>query len=162
MRSISTGVVKSDVGLRNSLEKIQIALGDMLLNSGGLAIGTAKTKIKIANTVYTLHNGVLAEKTTAEVAPAGIVVNATFNVFVVSVNSAGTATVSMGTAGDTIGAVKFPAVPDGDAVLGFVIVNPTGTGNFVGGTTDLDDSTVVPNAVYINTVGPFNLNAQAL
>lgn len=161
-RSISTGVAKSDTGLRSSLEKIQIALGDMLLNTGGLAIGSTKTKIKIANTIYTLHDGVMAKKTTAEVSPSGTVTNANFNVYVVSVDSAGTATVSMGTEGATIGAVVFPTVPTGNAVVGFVIVNPTGTGNFVGGTTDLDDGTVVPNAVYVNTVGPFNLNAQSL
>jgi len=37
--------------------------------------------------------------------------------------------------------------------LGFVIVHPTGTGNFVGGTTALDDATVVPNAEYYDLVG---------
>lgn len=162
-RSIATGPAKSDKGLRDAFEKIQIALGDMLLNSGGLAIGSSsKPKVKIANTIYTLHDGVMAKKTTAEVALSGTVTNAKFNVFVLSVDSAGTVTASMGTEGATIGAVVFPAVPSGNAVIGFVIVNPTGTGNFVGGTTDLDDATVAPNAVYVNTVGPFNLNAQSL
>jgi hypothetical protein len=32
-------------------------------------------------------------------------------------------------------------------------VHPTGTGNFVGGTTALDDGTVVPNAEYYDFVG---------
>ena len=44
-------------------------------------------------------------------------------------------------------------VIDGEVVIGYVIINPTGTGNFVGGTTELDDSTVVPNAVFVNTQG---------
>lgn len=161
-RSIATGPAKSDKGLRDAFEKVQIALGDMLLNTGGLAIGSAKAKVKIANTIYTLHNEVLAKKTTAEVALVGTVTNAKFNVYVLSVDSAGTVTVSMGTEGASLATVVFPAVPSGNAVLGFVIVNPTGTGNFVGGTTELDDATVAPNAVYMNTVGSFNLNAQSL
>ena len=37
-----------------------------------------------------------------------------------------------------------------------MIINPTGTGNFVGNTTALDDVTVVPNAVYVNTIGAFD------
>jgi hypothetical protein len=68
----------------------------------------------------------------------------------------------MGTAGATIGAVVFPTIPANRAVVGFVIINPTGTGNFVGNTTALSDGTVVPNAVYVNTVGTFNPNVLAL
>lgn len=60
----------------------------------------------------------------------------------------------VGTEGASLGAVAFPAVADSE-VVGVVIINPTGTGNFVGGTTPPDDSTVVPNAVYVNTVGEF-------
>jgi len=41
-------------------------------------------------------------------------------------------------------------------MIGFAIINPTGTGNFVGGTTPLDDATVVPNAVYIDTPYPLD------
>ena len=55
----------------------------------------------------------------------------------------------MGTAGDTLGEVVFPTVPDDNAVIGFIIVNPTGTGDFVGGTSCLDDATIVPNVVYV-------------
>jgi hypothetical protein len=47
-------------------------------------------------------------------------------------------------------------------MIGFVIVNPTGTGDFVGGTTDLDDATVAPNAVYVNTPFPILPGLQAL
>lgn len=137
--------------------KVQAFAGDLLLNSGGLAIGSgSKKKILIANTVYTLHDGVLAKKTTAELTltTAHNVANAKFNVLLVSVDSAGNATVTAGTEGATLGAVVMPAVPAGNAALGFVIINPTGTGGFVGGTTDLDDATVAPNAVYVNTPFP--------
>ena len=44
----------------------------------------------------------------------------------------------------------------GKALIGFVVINPTGTGNFVGGTTPLDDATVVPNAAYVNTTEGFD------
>jgi len=149
--------------VRNALTKLQSAVVDQLLNTGGLAIGSSsKPKVLIANTIYALVNGVLVKKTTAEIVIAGTVTADMFNVYVLSIDSAGTVTVSMGTEGATIGAVVFPAVPANNAVIGFVIVNPTGTGNFVGGTTDLDDATVVPNAVYVNTVGTFNQNALSL
>ena len=41
----------------------------------------------------------------------------------------------------------------------FVIIHPTGTGDFVGGTTPIDDATKVPNAVYANTQGAFDPTA---
>lgn len=153
----------TDAAMRAALGKLQDAVVDQLLNSGGLAIGSSsKPKVKIANTIYALLSGVIVKKTTAEIALAGTVTNAKFNVFVLSIKANGTVTATMGTEGATIGAVVFPAVPANEAVVGFVIVNPTGTGNFVGGTTDLDDATVVPNAVYVNTVGTFNVNCLAL
>ena len=43
-------------------------------------------------------------------------------------------------------------IASGSAVIGFHHREPDGTGgDFVGGTTELDDATVVPNAVYVNT-----------
>jgi len=153
----------TDAAMRTALGKLQDAVVDQLLNSGGLAIGSSSKKaVKIANTIYALLSGVIAKKTTAEIALAGTVTNAKFNVFVLSIKADGTVTATMGTEGATIGAVVFPAVPANEAVVGFVIINPTGTGNFVGATTDLDDATVAPNAVYVNTVGTFNVNCLAL
>lgn len=46
--------------------------------------------------------------------------------------------------------------------IGFTIINPTGTGNLVGGITPIDDATVVPNAVHVNTPFPFNPNTLSL
>jgi len=105
---------------------------------------------------------VLVTKTSAEVALSGTVAADKFNVYVLSMTANGTVTATMGTEGATIGAIVFPTIPASSVVLGFVIVNPTGTGDFVGGTTELDDGTVVPNAVYINTPYPFNPNAETL
>ena len=57
---------------------------------------------------------------------------------------------------DLTAAVKWPPLPAGKALVGFVVINPTGTGNFVGGTTALDDATVVPNAAYVSCGGAFD------
>ena len=96
------------------------------------------------------------KKTTADCAAlAGTVTAAKFNVFVFTVNVSGTLHTYMGTEGAALVNVVFPAIPDGEVVIGFVIVNPTGTGNFVGGTTVLDDATVAPNAAYVDTIGTF-------
>ncbi len=154
--------VMAQAGWRASLLKLQSFAVDVCLNGAGLAIGTAKAKVLIANTVYALVNGTLVKKTTAEIVLAGTVTADLFNVYVLSINASGTVAVTMGTEAATIGAVVFPTVPADSAVIGFVLVNPTGTGNFVGGTTELDDATVVPNAVYFDTAYPFNQNAMAL
>lgn len=141
--------------LENLFDKLQRPLSTFLLNTAALAIGTAKAKVLIANTIYAYAEGVLVKKTTAEIVLSGTVAADLFNVYVLSINAAGTVAATMGTAGATLGGVVFPTLPDGSAMIGFVIVNPTGTGDFVGGTTELDDATVVPNAVYINTPYPF-------
>lgn len=161
-KTLATSPALSDQGLRNVLTEMQSALVDQLLNTGGLAIGTAKAKVKITNTIYALVGGVLVKKTTADITLSGTITADMFNVYVLTMDSAGTVTATMGTEGATLGAVVFPAVPTDSVVLGFVIVNPTGTGNFVGGTTELDDATVVPNAVYVDRVGAFNPNLLAL
>jgi hypothetical protein len=125
-----------------------------LLSTGGLAIGTSSKKaVKNASTIQAMVGGVLVSKTTAETALAGTVAADKFNVYVLFINASGTLSIVMGTAGDTLAEVVVPTSNATRAMVGYVIVNPTGTGDFVGGTTDLDDGTVVPNAVYVNTLG---------
>lgn len=129
----------------------------MTLNTGGLAIKTSSSALaKTANAIKYMIDGVMYSKAAADMAAlAGTVTNAAFNVFVFTIDADGNLTTTMGTEGATIDAVVFPTITDGEAVIGFVIINPTGTGNFVGGTTALDDATVAPNAVYVNTTYPF-------
>ena len=144
---MAKSIARSSEGLSNanmysSLLKIQRTICDVVLNTAGLVIGSsAATAVKIANTIYGWVDTTLVKKTTAEIAISGTVTNAAFNVFVLTIDSSGTVTATMGTEGATIGAVTMPTIPDDEAVIGFVIVNPTGTGDFVGGTTDLDDAT---------------------
>lgn len=162
-KTIDTSYTMSDQNLRSALGEIQGSIVDQVLNSAGLATGSSsKAKVKIANTIYALVTGIIVKKTTAEIALSGTVTADMFNVYVLSINNEGTVVATMGTEGADLAHVAFPAIPDDSAVIGFVIVNPTGTGNFVGGTTELDDVTVVPNAVYINTVGTFNPNVLAI
>lgn len=130
------------------------------LSSAGLAIkagGSAIVKTGAA-AYYGIANGILVTKGAATdmAALSGTVTNAKFNIYCFYIDSAGTLTSAMGTEGATLAAVKFPQTPEGKAMLGFVVINPTGTGNFVGGTTALDDATVVPNAAYVNTIGAFD------
>ena len=134
----------------------------MLLTTGTLAIGTTTTKVKTSNQCYAAAGGVFLSVAAQDLPVlVGTVANGTFNVFVFSVDKTGTLYSQMGTSqGTTIAGVKWPNVPPNRAVIGFVIINPTGTGNFVGGTTTMSDGTVVPNAVYINTVGVFDLNSN--
>lgn len=131
-----------------------------MLSSAGLAIKTGGSAVVKtgANDAYALANGVMRKITAATDMPAlvGTVVNATFNVFCFFIDAAGNVTSQMGIAGATLATVKFPQFPQGQALVGYIIVNPTGTGSFVGGTTPLDDATVVPNVVYLNPIGGFD------
>lgn len=130
------------------------------VNSAGLVIyGAGGTVPKIGSSdFYAFIQGVLVKKAASTDMPAlsGTVVNATFNVFCFFMDQSGTLTSVMGTAGSTLAKVVFPQFPEGKVLVGFVIINPTGTGNFVGGTTALDDATVVPNAVYQSPSGSFD------
>lgn len=130
-----------------------------LHTSGALAIKAGGgVLVKNSAACYGLVKGVpfvLAVNTDMP-ALSGTVVNATFNVFTFDRNAAGTITVTMGTPGATYAAVVFPKKRREEARLGFIIVNPTGTGDFVGNTTPLDDGTVAPNVVYVNLVSGYD------
>ena len=154
--------VGSELG-RTALNTILGSLADrystQMLGSGGLVIKAGGSAVvKTGSAFYALAQGFLVTKTanTDMAALSGTVTNAKFNVFCFYIDSAGTLTSQMGTEGATLAAVVMPTVPVGKAQIGFVVINPTGTGNFVGGTTPLDDATVVPNAAYVNTVSVFD------
>jgi hypothetical protein len=163
-RTKSINFPNTEGELSTLLDKIQRALTNRLLTAGALAIhGSASAVAKTTATIVYLIDGVLYTKAAADTAAlAGTVTNAKFNVFVFTVNAAGTFKTYMGTEASTLAGVVFPTVPDGEVSVGFVIINPTGTGNFVGGTTALDDATVVPNAVYVNTADVYNTSLSTL
>lgn len=151
---------KDQWSLRKLIEPLFDRYSTCALMSAGLVIhGSASTKAKTGSSDwYGLANGILVKIAASTDMPAlvGTVTNADFNVFCFFIDSAGTVTSAAGTQGTTLAKVVFPQFPKQKALVGFLIVNPTGTGNFVGGTTALDDATVVPGVVYINGNGTFD------
>ena len=163
-KTVSASLGQSPDQINDAIKDIQAALTDVCLVSPALAIGTTTTKVRTTAAIKLLIDGAYVHKASTDDAftLSGTVSNATFNVFVMTINAAGTATARMGTGAATRAAVVWPVIPAAVVVIGFVEINPTGTGDFVGGTTALTDATVVPNAVYVNTPFPFNPNAVNL
>lgn len=141
-----------------------------MLTTAGLVI-TATTGKKVPKTGASACYGTVKGKLfsidagTDMPALSGTVTNAKFNVFCFFANKADASltatdmTSAMGTEGTNLEDVVFPAFPEGKTLIGFVIINPTGTGNFVGDTTALDDGTVTPNTVYVSPLGNFDPSA---
>ena len=163
-RSKSINFPNTESELSALFDKIQRVLTNRIVVTGALAIKTGGSAIvKTANTIYFLVDGQLYSKAASDMAAlAGTVTNAKFNVFAFTVNSAGTLKSYMGTEAATLGAVVLPTILDGEVSIGLIVVNPTGTGNFVGGTTALDDGTVTPNVVYITTGDVLNAQLATL
>lgn len=150
----------SEVRHRAAIAAVVEPIGDRIstqtLTSAGLVIKAGGgVLVKAGAAFYAMVKGKLVTKAinTDMAALVGTVTNAKFNVFAFFLDGDGTLTTAMGVEGSTLANVVFPPIPPCKAMVGFVIINPTGTGNFVGGTTALDDVTVVPNAVYVNTIG---------
>lgn len=146
--------------LRSVLKPLFDRYSSQMLSNSTLVIGTASKLVPKTGAAisYGIVKGIPVEIAAGTAMPAlsGTVAADAFNVYCFFVDAASTVTSAMGTAGATWAAVKFPPFPENKTLLGFVRVNPTGTGDFVGGTTELDDATVVPNAVYVSPVGPFD------
>lgn len=151
---------KDKAALRTLFVTLAHCISTQSLASAGLAIKTAGSAIVKtgAAAYYGVAKGILVTIAAATDLPAlaGTVANGAYNVFGFFINSDGTVTGQIGTPGASLARVRFPPTPAANAMLGFVIIHPTGTGAFVGGTTALDDATVVPNAVYISLVGQFD------
>jgi len=81
------------------------------------------------------------------------VTNAMYNLCLLCIDNLGAMQVGIGTQAALLVNVVLPDTPADSCVVAMVEVNPTGAGNFVGGTTDLDDVGVVPNAVFTNLSG---------
>lgn len=133
-----------------------IGSAGLVIKAGGSAIVKAGTAFHVLVSDGKVGRLRAVAINTDMPALVGTVVNATHNVFAFFIDRTGTLSSSMGVAGASLAAVTFPVVPAGSVCLGYIHVNPTGTGNFVGGTTPLDDATVVPNVVYRNIDGSFD------
>lgn len=155
-----TGNNTDITALQGDDDTLAAKVATSVLNTGGLALKAGASPLaKTVNTIYVAVGNAIISKAAGDMAAlSGTVTNAAFNIFAFTIDSAGDLTTTMGTEGASLATVVFPTIPSGEACIGFVIVNPTGTGDFVGGTTALDDGTVVPNAVYVNTPFPFDPN----
>jgi len=111
---------------------------------------SSKAKIKNTAAIYAYIWGVLAKAAIAETAITWTVTNAKFNVYCLYIDNTWALSTSMWTEWATLWAVVFPSTPTNSLMAWFAIVNPTGTWNFVWGTTEFDDWTVTPNAVFIS------------
>jgi hypothetical protein len=125
-----------------------LTLAGLVINAAGATFA----KIGAAN-FYAAASGVMVEIAAGTAMPAltGINIAAgSYNVACFFVNSAGVVTVGGGTPATTLGGVLFPQIPDGNAMLGFLII--TNAAAFTGGTTPLDTATTV----YVSPLGPFD------
>lgn len=148
------GDVLTDFGTHGTLGKSR------MLSTAGLVIhGSASALAKSGGAdAYYVASGALRKLASATdmAALSGSITHAKFNVYVFFVDSGGVLSSAMGTEGASLATIAWPDFPSGKTCIGFVIVNPTGTGPFVGGTTALDDATVAPNAVYVSLLGAFD------
>lgn len=153
LQALLTDLATDTANVRDRLKCQMFIVSQPVIKAGGSAL--SKTGAAIS---YGVANGTAVKiaASTDQAAYSGTVTNAKFNVFVQYIDSASVLTSVMGTEGATLGAVVWPATVANKTVVSYTIINPTGTGNFVGGTTALDDGTVVPNAVYVPVVGPFD------
>jgi hypothetical protein len=136
--------------LRAEWNKLIADVSTLILNSGGLVISAGGSALaKTVNVIDFLINGVLATKAAGNMAAlAGTITNGNFGGWVFTVDVAGTLRSRFMTQGASLAAVLMPAIPAGEAVIGFVRLNPT-TADFVGGTTALDAANT--NAIYRDT-----------
>lgn len=109
-----------------------------------------------ARTVFAGGPGTTLVAGVDSAALAGTVANGQYGMWEIRTASNGTTmTTAKGTDAATKSGIVLPAGSNALITLGFIIVHPSGTGDFVGGTTGLADGTVVPNTEYYNLIGDF-------
>ena len=147
------------------LAKLLLSLRDAPLSSPALQVKSSAKAIAQTGAACEIRidDTIIAVPTTTDMpALSGTVTNAKHNVFAFFQKYDGTRRTEMGTEAASRAAVVWPQPADGEALIGGVYVNPTGTGDFVGGTIALDDAVVVPNAVYRNNVGVLAMGTSTL
>lgn len=148
------------VAVRDAVGPLTDRYSSCSLNSAGLAIKTGgSTLAKIGATdYYAVANGVPVKIAANTDMPAltGMTIAAnTFNFIAFFVDATGAVTAVLGTQGATLGQARYPAMPQGKALIGALLITHSST--FTGGTTPLDTATTV----YINgsTAGAFDPSA---
>lgn len=144
-----TGERRSDVAAMFDLVvRLCNHLATRCLSAAGLVIGSSDpAKVKIANTVTYLVNGVFKSKTTAEVTmPAGMTMASTTAIRerygVITLPAGGTPTVTPGTMAGS-GLAVLPAttdLPADEAIIGYIKVVAAANTVYTAGTTNMDAS----------------------
>lgn len=114
--------------LMDMFDQLQTRMKYRALSAPGLVIGsTSGQKVKIANTVTYVHNGVFKSKTTAEVAFTATTHDITNDadtvqeaVYLLSLDASGTPTLTMGAIASGAGAALLPEIPSGKTPIGYV------------------------------------------
>ncbi len=154
--SIAKSLWNAIQGLRDFISQVQHFQGNVVLNSGGLAIKAGSSALaKTVNTITARVEGVLITKAAADMAAlSGTYPTTNKCVAVFTVDVSGTLRTRMSAVGvTTLAAIVFPTIPDSESVIGFAIIE-NGTGSdFVGGTTALDTGSLT--VTYVNTPYPF-------
>ncbi len=169
-----TGAIadKQDGRLINlALKGVYDRMSSQAFTSGALAQGNATTTMKTAAIIHGIAGGVPFTKAvtddlwgpTTGVIDGFKVLAGTTNVFCMYLDSAGTASGAFGTAATTVsttglGGVKFPAMPEKKAMVGFVIISG-GSGDWTAGTSTFTTATTVTYCTIVNTVGMFDPSA---
>lgn len=148
LSSLETKVATDMVAAINNLRQ---QLGDMCLTAAGLTIGSGSAaKVKIANTVTYLIDGVFKSKETAEIAFTATDHDITANAssvqeacYTVSLQANGTATLTMGDVATGAGQAEVPAPPAGECMIGYLRLA------VAQGSTDFDASTDLLSAGHL-------------
>lgn len=136
---------------KTAMESFQTAMKYMALSAAGLTIGSvAPEKVKIANTVTYLIDGVVKTKASAEVAftaathdIAADAQNVKEAVYLLSLAADGTPTITKGTTATGAGNAAIPAVPANQAPIGHVRIA------VAAGATPFDATTNALNAAHL-------------
>jgi len=165
--SISKTESTSNTNLRDMLTKLQKAVTTSLFESGTLADGSGDTKkIKLTSTIHYKINDVIYQKTTAEVAFTATThdcVQNKFAVYAVTINAAGTLTITKGdeVASAALALAGFPAIPVDQVLIGFLLGNPT-SGAFTANTSDASVLSTGTAGAYVDTPLSVNSLVEAL
>lgn len=143
---------------RANLRAILLPLVDryssQALTSAGLVIKTGGSALaKTGSTTFIgVASGVPVSIAGGTDMPAltGTITADYYNCYCFFIDSGGTVTSLQGTEGATLAAMKFPPFPQGQALVGLLVITYGST--FTGGTTPLDTATTV----YVSPVGAFD------
>jgi len=130
--------------IEDTMTKIYRSFRNLCLDKAGAAAGSATAKVKTANAIDYLINGVYYQLNATDdfVDLTGFdVTDGKTNKCLLCVDSSGDDQIVVGTEASTAAGVTIPAIPASYAVFAILTVTMDG-GDFTGGTTGLDDGNV--------------------